>query len=573
VSQSPLEPTPGAQDAAERYRSAWSAINKLMRRGYSWSGREQNCAFLNLGGDRRLADVSAASGFDFPDDGRALARVDWDGDGDQDVILTARTGPRVRFLRNDQATGNAWVTLELRGTRANRDAIGARAELRVRDANGREALLVRAVRAGEGYLAQSSGRLTIGLGPGPVTVLEASVSWPGGSRERFEGVTPGRHHLLVEGTGKASPVPARVPVPAPRPLASGPVASPPASLVARVVLTRPVPLPRLAVETPAGETLELFGVEAGGQGRGTGRVVWISLFSTRCAPCARELAQLAERARELARAEIACLALCVDPIEAGTEDEAAAFLERLEWPFPWARASATTLETLDGLQGALLDRERRLPLPASFLVDASGALRALYLGPVEPATLLADRELCELGESAQLEAATPFQGRWMFPLSISDADFFEGRLTARGLPAVAAEYARGRLDVVRSSRADLLFDFGRRAAGEGRLDEALDFYRRCLEIQPDHVQALFDAAVVYHRRERFSEAAELYRRALAVRPGHVDTLFNLALALLGAGDPEAVEPLLRELQGRDPAAAEVLSGALEEWRANRAAPR
>jgi hypothetical protein len=58
-----------------------------------------------------------------------MALVDWDGDGDQDVFLTNRTGPRVRFLRNDQTTGNAHVTLELRGTRANRDAVGARVEL------------------------------------------------------------------------------------------------------------------------------------------------------------------------------------------------------------------------------------------------------------------------------------------------------------------------------------------------------------------------------------------------------------------------------------------------------------
>ena len=64
------------------------------------------------------------------------------------------------------------------------------------------------------------------------------------------------------------------------------------------------------------------------------------------------------------------------------------------WPFPWAFATPATLDFLDALQALLLDRERRLPLPASFLVDAAGAVRVLYLGPVTAERVLALMVCC-----------------------------------------------------------------------------------------------------------------------------------------------------------------------------------
>ncbi|NIP94492.1 MAG: hypothetical protein GWO24_14035, partial [Akkermansiaceae bacterium] len=67
--------------------------------GRSFSGHEKNCCFLNTGGGR-FADVSAAVGLAFDDDGRAVSVCDWDFDGRQDLWVTNRTAPRVRLLRN-----------------------------------------------------------------------------------------------------------------------------------------------------------------------------------------------------------------------------------------------------------------------------------------------------------------------------------------------------------------------------------------------------------------------------------------------------------------------------------------
>ncbi len=128
MSQSPIDDFSAAQ--VLRYRQGWKALNRLLHQGRSFSGREANRAFLNTGSGR-FADISAASGLDFLDDGRAVAVVDWDFDGDLDLWITNRTAPRVRFLRNNLKSESGHVAIKLQGNgrSTNRDAIGARVEL------------------------------------------------------------------------------------------------------------------------------------------------------------------------------------------------------------------------------------------------------------------------------------------------------------------------------------------------------------------------------------------------------------------------------------------------------------
>ena len=81
----------------------------------------------------RFANVSAVSGLDLIDDGRAAAVVDWDHDGDLDIWVSNRTGLQVRFLCNNLAGDHHFlaVRLEGRNVASKRDAIGARLELTV----------------------------------------------------------------------------------------------------------------------------------------------------------------------------------------------------------------------------------------------------------------------------------------------------------------------------------------------------------------------------------------------------------------------------------------------------------
>ena len=103
---------------------------RMVSQGKSFSGYDRNPFFLNPGGNG-FADVGGILGVDFEDDARAVASVDWDRDGDLDLWVTNRTAPRVRLLRNNHPSSNAFLAIRLigNGKTTNRDAVGARLAL------------------------------------------------------------------------------------------------------------------------------------------------------------------------------------------------------------------------------------------------------------------------------------------------------------------------------------------------------------------------------------------------------------------------------------------------------------
>jgi hypothetical protein len=128
---------------------------------------------------------------------RGLAVGDVDNDGDPDVVLGAQNGP-LQLFRNDGGDRSHWITFRLEGVRGNRDAIGARLSLRT--------LRLRQtgwVRGGSSYCSQSDRRVTFGLGS-EREIRSLTVSWPGGSVQRFGRLPADRFYCLREG---ARPVP------------------------------------------------------------------------------------------------------------------------------------------------------------------------------------------------------------------------------------------------------------------------------------------------------------------------------------------------------------------------------
>ena len=552
MSPSPLtEELPGP-DEGDAYAEGWAALNKLLRRGFSWSGRERHAAFLNIGRGESFAETSRASGLDFPDDGRALASCDWDFDGDEDLFITNRTGPRLRFLENEvHASPPRFVLRPEDGL--GRPLIGARVEVRSEQGGW----VVRTLRAGEGYLAQSSRWLHF---PAPG---EVRVTWPGELEpEVFEVDEREGFYSLRKGTGRARPFEVqRVVLPDGPPLPA--MARDPRT---RVVLTAPVPLPRLSLTSSKGGEVELFGIEPGGRPRGTGRPVLLHLFAGWCAPCVRELTQLVEEQEVLESSGVAFLALGV---ETDAEERAAtrALMERLEWPYAWGFASPAMAEVLDALAGILLDREQRLSLPTSFLVDAAGSLRVLYFGPVSAAELTRDRRWIEGEPDAPLAGASPFAGRWLEPPSrTTSLGWLEGRMRSRGLEEVAREYARGAIQLTESSPASVIHGFGRRAAAAGELERALGYFLQALEEDPDHFESNLDLAILLHRQGRLTDAVKAYAHALRLKPEHLDTHFNLGLAYVGLGDAEAARSEQRWLSQRDGERAALLEEQIEKMR-------
>ena len=203
---------PHASDSEEKkswnYVERAQLLNQMLQEGRSWSGHERNCCFLNFGlhGPRtdstpQFANISAVSGLDFLDDGRAMVPVDWDQDGDLDLWTSNRNAPRLRFMQNrsaervtkDHPANFLLLKLLGNGTTTNRDAIGARVEITLSNPETQsedsavqvsDTTFIKSLRAGEGFLSQGSKWLHFGLGKSS-QIDKVVVRWPGGDVQEF----------------------------------------------------------------------------------------------------------------------------------------------------------------------------------------------------------------------------------------------------------------------------------------------------------------------------------------------------------------------------------------------------
>jgi hypothetical protein len=152
----------------------------------------------NLGNGRFVdASATAGPGFAIGEVSRGAAYGDLDNDGDTDVAIANTAGP-ARVLLNQVGSAAPWVGLRLVTGPAKRDALGALVTIEREGARA----LVRRARADGSYGSANDPRVLAGLG-GAAPITRVVVAWPSGRREAFRGITAGRYHELVEGTGSA----------------------------------------------------------------------------------------------------------------------------------------------------------------------------------------------------------------------------------------------------------------------------------------------------------------------------------------------------------------------------------
>ncbi|MFM1941476.1 MAG: hypothetical protein RI897_458 [Verrucomicrobiota bacterium] len=130
-------------------------------------------------GDNTFTDAVEDGGTFFRQKIRARASVqlDYNNDGQQDVLVTAM-GDRPFLLKNQsKPNDNHWITLQLKGTTSNRDGFGAWVTITTSSGSQRAEH-----RCPTAFLGSSDPRLHFGIGPAS-EVSKLHIRWPSGKEQ------------------------------------------------------------------------------------------------------------------------------------------------------------------------------------------------------------------------------------------------------------------------------------------------------------------------------------------------------------------------------------------------------
>ena len=556
-------------EATRRYSQAWTRINQMIRQGVSWSGHERNCCFLNKR-TTEFADIAALSGLDFLDDGRASAAVDWDHDGKLDLWLSNRTGPRVRFMHNEFNSKQHFLAFKLEGSQCNRDAIGARLEITLK--NSSDMPLVRTLHAGEGYLGQSDKWIHFGLGTAD-QIEKLVVHWPGKDHNNPEGevftdIKVDDHYQIVQGSSVASswPLPERNIA-----LTSTQLEATKENGVSRTFFSARIPLPPLRYESIAEERAAVV--------KGPLRKpLLVNFWGSWCPSCLVELADFRDHQTEIEEANLDILALSVDQGNGDLATHRATAqktLTRIRFPFQHGLVHPRLLEEIQFLHDLSFDQYLPLPMPTSLLLDKHGDLAALYRGPVSCEQLLEDVRSLDSKEVGMPQASLPFTGIWHSPPSptsrilpiatmlidmelLEDAiEFIERHETElatdleypdllsrmaimfaeKGNKQAAEEQYRALVRAI-PDHAPSLYNLAILLKDRGELQEALELLQKAKEVQPEFQEVSMALGIILELQEKHDEALIQFTEVLHLNPKHVDAQLNVAILLYRQGQSE-----------------------------------
>ena len=498
VAYSPEEAKP-----SHDYEQGWSAINELIRADGTWSGYERNIFYAN-NGDGTFSDISGVVGLDFLEDGRSFALADFDHDGRQELFLKNRNGPQLRILQNVMESLPPSIAFHLRGTKSNRDAVGAVVTVETELGGQTSSLQIRSLQAGSGFLSQHSKDVFFGLGAakGPV---RASIRWPSGLVQELRNL-PLNHRVWIEEGSEPSRIEAfktrvgRGQLTETTPAGAKLQEIETLPITAETWLLAPVEAPDFSLSDLGGQTRTLASLR--------GKPVLLNFWAFGAERCKEEWAAFNRRRAAWAAAGLQLLAVNLDaPADA---ESVQALVRQLRLSFPILRGSEDVVGIYNILYRYLFDRHRDLELPTSLLINAQGEIVKVYQGPVDPEHVENDFRHIPQTNAERLARALPFPG-------VTDA----------------IEFGRNYL-----SYGSVFFQ-------RGYMDQAAASFQIALRDDPSSAEALYGIGSVYLNQQKTAEARESFERALKLRATYPDTLANSwnNLGLLAARDGRTAEAI------------------------------
>jgi hypothetical protein len=122
---------------------------------------------------------------------RGSAIGDLNGDGRLDVVVTAINAPAEIWMNVSQ-NENHWLEIKLRGTKSNRDGIGARIKVVTKQCAQYNQMLTAA-----GYASSSAAPVHFGLGESASAEL-IEIAWPSGITQKLQNVSGDRIITVTE---------------------------------------------------------------------------------------------------------------------------------------------------------------------------------------------------------------------------------------------------------------------------------------------------------------------------------------------------------------------------------------
>jgi hypothetical protein len=149
---------------------------------------QRNTVFRNLGAGGKWASLTEEAGLNAapPARHRGCALGDFDGDGRTDVVVTALSAPAEIWMNRSAHAGH-WLDISLRGTRSNRDGIGARIKVVSVSTGAQYNHMTTSVC----YASSSDGPVHFGLG-GDKEAKEVQIYWPSGAVQTLNNIAADR---------------------------------------------------------------------------------------------------------------------------------------------------------------------------------------------------------------------------------------------------------------------------------------------------------------------------------------------------------------------------------------------